>query len=100
MNIQTTESRSFVLANKVDILRSFDDKPGDQLQTYHTGQVDSLKKKIKCILFGPPPSVKKYLGTILESEDSDKGNFEDEEQRNLFARCFMENVSPYLLIKK
>jgi hypothetical protein len=67
-----------------------------QLQTYHTGQVDSLKKKIRCLLFGQPVGVKKIMGVQLESEYSNKGNFEDEEAKILFARCFMENVSRIL----
>ena len=78
------------------IIQSYSDNPGEALQGYHSGQVDSLKKRIKSIAFGPPPGAKKFIGVLLESEESDKGNFEDEEQRNLFARCFMETVSPKL----
>ena len=33
------------------------------------------------------------MGVMLEAEDSNKGNFDDEEQKNLFARCFMEHVT-------
>jgi hypothetical protein len=36
------------------------------------------------------------MGVLLESADSNKGNFEDEDAKNLFARCFMENVSRIL----
>jgi hypothetical protein len=30
---------------------------------------------------------------LMESEDSSVGNFELPEQRDLFARCFLEKVS-------
>ena len=80
------------------MLESFDDDASLLLQSYHTGQVDLLKKKIRCLLFGQPPGVKKVMGVLLECEDSNKGNFDEEERRNLFAGCFMEHVSLILCI--
>lgn len=74
------------------MLESFDEAK-KILHSYHTGQVDLLKKKIRCLLFGQPSTVKKVMGVMLEAEDSNKGNFDDEEQKNLFARCFMEHVT-------
>ena len=59
---------------------------------------DILKKKIRCLLFGQPSTVKKVMGVMLEAEDSNKGNFDDEEQKNLFARCFMEHVTLTLFL--
>ena len=40
------------------------------------------------------------MGVMLEAEDSNKGNFDDEEQKNLFARCFMEHVTLTLFFFK
>lgn len=79
------------------MLESFDEAKS-LLHSYHTGQVDLLKKKIRCLLFGQPSTVKKVMGVMLEAEDSNKGNFDDEEQKNLFARCFMEHVTLTLFL--
>ena len=79
------------------MLESFDEAKS-LLHSYHTGQVVLLKKKIRCLLFGQPSTVKKVMGVMLEGEDSNKGNFDDEEQKNLFARCFMEHVTLTLFL--
>ena len=79
---------------------SFDDDAGNQLQSYHSGVVDVLKKRIKCSVFGSA-GAKRVYGPLLQGEDIPgkqvtKGIFEEEEQRNLFARCYLEKVSALL----
>ena len=54
--------------------------------------MDILKKKVKCALFGGPDN-KQANAPLMESEDLTVGNFELPEQRDLFARCFLEKVS-------
>ena len=54
--------------------------------------MDIHKKKVKCALFGGPDN-KQANAPLMESEDSTVGNFELPEQRDLFARCFLEKVS-------
>ena len=76
---------------------SFDDDAGNKLQSYHSGVVDVLKKRIKCSVFGSA-GAKRVYGPLLQGEDIPgkqvtKGIFEEEEQRNLFARCYLEKVS-------
>jgi hypothetical protein len=53
--------------------------------------VDIQKKKVKCALFGGPDK-KQAAAPLMECEDSTVGNFELPEQRDLFARCFLEKV--------
>ena len=58
--------------------------------------MDIHKTKVKCVLFGGPDN-KQSAAPLMECEDSAVGNFELPEQRDLFARCFLEKVSYFLI---
>ena len=82
---------------QIKLLEEFDNDAGNLLQKYHSGQVAILKKKIKDSIFGSADA-KKIYSPLLQGEDIHgtqvtKGIFEEEEQRNLFARCYLEKVS-------
>ena len=82
---------------QIRLLEEFDNDGGNLLQTYHSGQISIKKKKVKDSVFGSA-GAKKLYSPMLQGEDIDgtqvtKGIFEEEEQRNLFARCYLEKVS-------
>ena len=79
------------VTSKIAYLESFSDGAGSVLQKYNDNQIDWLKKKIKCIMFGHTGS-RSIPAPMLECDDSDLGNFHAEEQKNLFARSFLEQV--------
>jgi hypothetical protein len=88
---------TFSFMVQIKLLEEFDNDAGNLLQKYHSGQVAILKKKIKDSIFGSADA-KKIYSPLLQGEDIHgtqvtKGIFEEEEQRNLFARCYLEKVS-------
>ena len=54
-----------------------------------------MKKKVKCVLLGCAD--KKFPSApMLECDDSNLGIFSGSEQKDLFARCFLEQVSTFV----